>query len=678
MEGFYYDARIVYMTEIIKNGLYFAVLEGEENRVLKNTQEIFYFSIDDELLYFNYYFDFGPLNISCLYKYCYKLNNYLRFVSGSKRVIHYTTSNPVKRVNAAYLMGCYTIIYLKMNPKDIYKILFHAGGTFKQFVDASQSVSHYTINLLNCFNAIHKALEFNFFNFSDFDVVEYDTYDKLQNGDMNWLLPRKFLAFIGPTDSISGHPPDHYIKYFLQNDIKTVIRLNNKVYDASAFTKAGIDHHELFFPDGTIPAKQVLLTFLHLSETARAAIAVHCKAGLGRTGSLIGSYLIKHYQMSAHEAIAWMRICRPGSVIGQQQGWLEKIESWLWRQGRNYRFEHFGDGDKILHHKYGIYSKVWPLEREKLILHVQRKKKENNDFQRPHSTNTLQRCNFHNVPQVKSSTTKNRKHQKIINTLKYDDKSYQRLKPSQKKNSVDHNLTNLYDIKNNIDYAQEYLNRTIKTKKLLSASKFKDKIVPNIPKYDISQKSEGPPTTKSYQTKLRKRNQSEGRDHCVEKNDNSRVQRSFLYNVEQTQGDKLNEIKAKRMPTYYSRRENQYKTEPDSDGNLPVSQYEPEDIILEVNEHDGIEDGSAILTQENNYELATTSSDYPTWKKYTPANLQDPVRLSLSSATVNIESNDEGVNNVAPKVGLSKNASRHRPTTSIRTFTSSDMAKNLI
>ncbi|KAF5271167.1 hypothetical protein FQA39_LY18840, partial [Lamprigera yunnana] len=87
----------------------------------------------------------------------------------------------------------------------------------------------------------------------------------------------------------------------------------------------------------------------------------------------------------------------------------------------------------------------------------------------------------------------------------------------------------------------------------------------------------------------------------------------------------------------------------DSDGNLPVSQYEPEDIILEVNEHDGIEDGSAILTQENNYELATTSSDYPTWKKYTPANLQDPVRLSLSSATVNIESNDEGVNNVAPK-----------------------------
>ncbi|KAK4884093.1 hypothetical protein RN001_000364 [Aquatica leii] len=114
----------------------------------------------------------------------------------------------------------------------------------------------------------------------------------------------------------------------------------------------------------------------------------------------------------------------------------------------------------------------------------------------------------------------------------------------------------------------------------------------------------------------------------------------------------------------------------DSDGNLPVPQYEPEDIILEVNEHDGIEDGSVILTQENNYELATTSSDCATWKKYTPANLQDPVHPSLRSATVNVESND-GVNNVnvTPKAGLSKNASRRRPTTSFRTFKSSDVAK---
>ena len=35
------------------------------------------------------------------------------------------------------------------------------------------------------------------------------------------------------------------------------------------------------------------------------AIAVHCKAGLGRTGTCIGCYLMKCYKFSAEEAIGW-------------------------------------------------------------------------------------------------------------------------------------------------------------------------------------------------------------------------------------------------------------------------------------------------------------------------------------------------------------------------------------
>lgn len=47
-------------------------------------------------------------------------------------------------------------------------------------------------------------------------------------------------------------------------------------------------------------------------------------AGLGRTGTLIGAYIMKHYKFSALEAIAWLRLCRPGSVIAHQQQWLEE------------------------------------------------------------------------------------------------------------------------------------------------------------------------------------------------------------------------------------------------------------------------------------------------------------------------------------------------------------------
>jgi len=47
-------------------------------------------------------------------------------------------------------------------------------------------------------------------------------------------------------------------------------------------------------------------------------------AGLGRTGTLIDCYLMKHYKFTAPEAIAWTRIARPGSVIGPQQHYLEE------------------------------------------------------------------------------------------------------------------------------------------------------------------------------------------------------------------------------------------------------------------------------------------------------------------------------------------------------------------
>lgn len=43
--------------------------------------------------------------------------------------------------------------------------------------------------------------------------------------------------------------------------------------------------------------------------------------------------MMKHYGFSAAEAIGWMRICRPGSVIGPQQQYLEQMESVMHQEG---------------------------------------------------------------------------------------------------------------------------------------------------------------------------------------------------------------------------------------------------------------------------------------------------------------------------------------------------------
>lgn len=113
--------------EILEKQLYFAVLKGTKSVRLKSSQDTLFFSIDDELIYQNYYSDFGPLNLSCLYRYCCKLNKFLQYAKNARTVVHYTCSHSEKKANAACLMGCYCIIYLNGNPKLVWKVLLQLG-----------------------------------------------------------------------------------------------------------------------------------------------------------------------------------------------------------------------------------------------------------------------------------------------------------------------------------------------------------------------------------------------------------------------------------------------------------------------------------------------------------------------------------------------------------------------
>lgn len=81
----------------------------------------------------------------------------------------------------------------------------------------------------------------------------------------------------------------------------------------------------MYFPDGSVPSSQIVDRFLEVTENEKQCVAVHCKAGLGRTGSLIACYVMKHYQFNAADFIGWIRIARPGSILGPQQHFLLEI-----------------------------------------------------------------------------------------------------------------------------------------------------------------------------------------------------------------------------------------------------------------------------------------------------------------------------------------------------------------
>ncbi len=106
---------------------------------------------------------------------------------------------------------------------------------------------------------------------------------KVENGDLNWIVPNKFIAFCGPhsksivENGYALHSPETYFPYFRKNNVTTIIRLNKKLYDANRFLDNGFDHRDLFFIDGSTPSDAIMREFLEICENSKGAIAVHCK-----------------------------------------------------------------------------------------------------------------------------------------------------------------------------------------------------------------------------------------------------------------------------------------------------------------------------------------------------------------------------------------------------------------
>ncbi|KAL6733783.1 hypothetical protein Aduo_004403 [Ancylostoma duodenale] len=326
------------VVEILPKQLYFASFNVPP---LKTDPHVRYIDLDNRVHYEPFYGDFGPLNLSVLYRFTRYLHGLIES-QRKRKIVVYTDGDERNRVNGAYIMASYLIIYHGVTADAAYLRLEAAQPPkFIGFRDAALGEPTYLLHLHDVLRAVEKGLHHKWFDVNTFDAEEYELYERVENGDMNWIIPGKILSFCGPhnesriEDGYPYHSPETYFDYFRATNITTIVRLNMRMYDAKKFTDAGFEHVDLFFIDGSTPSEDIVERFIRVVDNSKGAVAVHCKAGLGRTGTLIACWMMKEFGLNAAECMAWLRICRPGSVIGPQQEYLVAMQKFCWSMSQN-------------------------------------------------------------------------------------------------------------------------------------------------------------------------------------------------------------------------------------------------------------------------------------------------------------------------------------------------------
>jgi len=182
-----------------------------------------------------------------------------------------------------------------------------------------------------------RAKELGWITSAGFDVEDHLRFDNPSLFNANLITP-KLVAFIGPEArtpdkewNLYMHEPCEFVEEFQRRGVSTVVRLNEPgAYDRAVFESAGIEVVDLEFQDCTTPSPAIIKGFLDAVDSAKGIVAVHCLAGLGRTGTLIAIHMMKHHGFSGREAMGLVRLMRPGSVIGPQQQFLVSLDCASW------------------------------------------------------------------------------------------------------------------------------------------------------------------------------------------------------------------------------------------------------------------------------------------------------------------------------------------------------------
>ena len=160
--------------------------------------------------------------------------------------------------------------------------------------------------------------------------------------DLWWVEPGKLAGMPmpliatarreNPTASLEAYDDD--LLLLDEVGIRAVVGMLNIPVDSVLYRSAGFAHHLMPIPDGGVPTPEQFeeyVRFVRQHLQAGNPVAVHCAAGLGRTGTVLAGYLIAE-GVPLNPAISRIRSVRPGAIETREQIiFLQQLEASLRR-----------------------------------------------------------------------------------------------------------------------------------------------------------------------------------------------------------------------------------------------------------------------------------------------------------------------------------------------------------